>query len=38
MRDGPADEAKSELGDNTVGPTTTQYGRYGLEIQVNFVQ
>ena len=42
MRDGPAAEAKSVLGDNTIsGPIhdariTLQYGRYGLQIQINF--
>ena len=42
MRDGPAADAKSVLGDNTIsGPIydariALQYGRYGLEIQINF--
>ena len=42
MRDGPAAEAKSVLGGNTIsGPNhdariTSQYGRYGFEIQINF--
>ena len=42
MRDGPAADAKSVLGDNTIsGPIhdarmSLQYGRYGSDIQINF--
>ena len=42
MRDDPAADAESALGDNTIsGPIhdariTLQYGRYGFEIQINF--
>ena len=42
MRDGPAAQAKSVLGDNTISAPnhdariTLQYGRYGLEVQINF--
>ena len=43
MRDDPAAKAKSVLGDNISGPNhdariTSQYGRYGLEIQINFLE
>ena len=42
MRDDPAADAKSVLGDNTIsGPNhdariTLQYGRYGLQVQIIF--